>query len=270
MSTATPVYSVRDVVSPYGRLRDSIPIPGDVIKEMAASIDKLKTSFAPLILMGPPTSLTFLVDEGRGYYPSQTVQVTNTGVFGSLLGVTLTTSAAYVKVTPGMVGNLGFNESGVFEVSVTSKDLLATSSPYSATVAVQDPNALNTPVLYPITVTVRPKATISLNSGPLTFNVVKPLSGPFPSIATQNIEVTNIGPSGSVLDFTVQKLTGLSDWLVGILPSSGSLGATQTSDVVLTVVPPDTMLAGTYTETLRVSGYSSNSYADIQIQLVIT
>lgn len=31
VSGASPLYEVRDIISPYGILRDSIPIPGEVV-----------------------------------------------------------------------------------------------------------------------------------------------------------------------------------------------------------------------------------------------
>jgi len=270
VSQSNPLYSVRDIKSPYGLLRDSIPIPGEVVSAMAESIDELKSNFAPNILLGPPTLLNFTVDEGRGFAEPEVVLITNDGVYGSLLGVTLTTSAAYVRVTPANVGNLALNESGQFQIEVDATDLLATSSPYNETIAIQDPSATNNPQTFPVTITVRPKATIYTNPTVLNFSVVKPLSGSFPSIPTQTFTVQNTGLVGSVLDFQVQKLTGLSDWLTSFLPSSGTLLSSESTDITVTVVPPDNLLQGTYSEKLRVSGYSSNSYQDVEIVLVVT
>jgi hypothetical protein len=270
VSQSNPVYSVLDIVSPYGLLRDSIPIPGEVVAAMAESIDELRANFAPSILLGPPSSLTFNVDEGRGFGPGEFVLLTNDGVYGSILGVTLTTSAAYVRVTPANVGNLALNESGQFQVEVDATNLLAASSPYVESIAVQDPAAVNNPQMFPVTIVVRPKATIFLLPTLLTFSVVKPISGPFPSIPVQTFTVQNSGPAGAILDYQIQKLTGLSDWLTSFLPASGTLASLGSDVITVTAVPPDNFLQGTYTEKLRVSGYSSNSYLDIDIHLVIT
>lgn len=264
-------FQILDIVTPYGLLRDSIPIPGDVIQEMSASIDQLIQNFPPRILIGPPTSLTFSVDEGRGFSNPQSVVLTNNGVFGSLLTAALTTSAAYVGVSPASLGNLAANESGSFAVTVDSTDLLATSSPYSETVSVQDPNASNTPQVLSVTINVRPKSTISAAPLTLTFNVVKPLTGPFPSIPSQLFTIENIGPAGSVLEFQVQALTGLAgDWLSDFTPVQGSLVSSSTQDITVSVAPIEAMMAGTYEETLRISGYSTNSYVDVLVRLVIT
>lgn len=270
VSLSAPSYSIRDVVTPYGLYRDSIPIPGDVVAAMAASIDELRVNFPPHILLGPPTSLTFIVDEGRGFSTAQDVTLTNDGVYSSLLSTVLTTSAPYVRVTPGAVGNLANNESGHFMVDVNSATLLASSSPYSASVTMTDATATNSPQSLPVTITVRPKATISASPLILTFTVAKPLSGSFPSIATQTFDVTNSGPSGSVLEYAIKKLTGLSDWLTSFLPAAGTLTSGDSDTVVVTVVPPDNMVQGTYSETLRICGYSTNSHLDVEIHLVIT
>ncbi len=270
VSRANPIYSVRNVISPHGRLRDSIPLPGDLIEKMQDSIAELKTSFAPNILLGPPTTLSFSVDEGRGFAPFDESSITNNGVFGSLLGVSLTPSAPWLRVTPANIGNLALNESCPFKVEVDSTTLVTASSPYAGTITIQDPAAANNPVILPVTVTVRPKSTVGTSTVLRTFTAVKPLSGPYPSIAPQAFMVTNLGPADSVLEYEVRKLTGMSDWLVGFVPASGTLGSTQSAAVTVSVEPPTNMLAGTYTETLRVSGYSSNSYVDVEIRLVIS
>lgn len=270
VSRANPIYTILNILSPYGRLQDSIPLPGELVVAMSDSIEELKSSFAPTILLGPPTMLSFSVDEGRGYAAAEGASLTNSGVFGSLLGVSLTPSAPWLRVTPANVGNLALNESGSFTVEVDSATLVAASSPYAGAITIQDPSATNNPVVLPITVTVRPKATIGTSTVLRTFSATKPLSGPFPAIAPQAFMVSNNGPSGSVLEYEIQKLTGFSDWLVGILPASGTVSAGQSSAVTISVSPPSTMLVGTYTETLRVSGYSSNSYVDVEIRLVIS
>lgn len=270
VSQSNPVYSVRDIISPYGLLRDSIPLPEVVVKGMADSIEELRSNFSPHILVGPPTSLTFTVDEGRGFSLSQDVILTNDGVFGSVLGMTITSSAAYVRAVPANIGNLAINESGSFDVDVTSTTLVAADSPYNETLTVQDPGATNSPQVIPVTIVVRPKSTVGCTPTSLSFSVVKPLVGDFPSIPTQNFTVQNLGLSGSILEYEVNKLTGLSDWLTGITPSSGQLNSGGSEAVTVTVHPPSNLMQGIYTETLRVAGYSTNNYVDVEIQLVIT
>jgi hypothetical protein len=270
LSQPIPMYQVADIVSPYGLLRDSIPIPGEVVQSMASSIEEIKLAFAPSILVGPPSSLVFTVDEGRGFSVAQPVQVTNNGVYGSLLSLSLTTSSPWLKAVPASLGHLAFNESATFDTSVDSTNLLAAQSPYSGTVMLQDVNASNSPQSVPITVNVRPKALISLTPVALYFVVSKPVSGPFPPIPAQQFTVQNTGPANSVLEFLIQKLLGMSDWLVAYTPSTGSLASSASQAVTVTVQPPESTLTGTYIETLRVSGYSENAYQDIEIQLIVT
>ncbi len=269
VSGSSVSFRVTRIVTPYGILRDSIPLPGSVVEAMAESISLLRTQFPPTLLVGPPSSLTFDLDEGRGFGLAQQVVLSNNGTFGSLLNAVLTASAGYVRVTPAQVGSLSANESGSFEVAVDSTDLLASNSPYSATVTVQDAGATNTPRTLPVTINVRPKATIGVGPDLLTFAAIKPLTGPFPIVPSQAFVITNEGPSGSVLEWQLQRVECAS-WLASFGPVSGSLGAGESVTVTVVVAPPASMLQGTYTETLRVSGFSTNQSFDVTLQLTVT
>lgn len=271
VSGATPVFSIRDILSPYGILRDSIAIPGSVVSAMATSITELQSNFPSNILVGPPASIIFDVDEGRGFSADQAVTLTNTGAFGSLLGATLSTSAAFVTVSPGVLGNLSANESGMFSVAVNSRDLLVGASPYHEVVLIQSSGATNSPQTLDVIINVRPKAQIVLDRAVLGFSAVAPVGGPFAPVPTQQFVVTNSGPAGSVLNFQIQRVTGLSDsWLASFAPVVGELSSGMSQTITVAVLPHAGLSRGTYRETLRVSGYSSNSYADILLQLVVT
>jgi hypothetical protein len=268
VSQSTPQFTVRDIVSPFGLLRDNVPIPGPVVEAMAQSISELQQAFAPLILAAPAT-LTFTVDQGRGFSDPQTVTITNNGVYGSLLSPTLTSSAQFVTINPAILGGLSFNEAATAQVSVDSTNLLATSSPYAATVVVQDANATNSPQTISIAVVVRPLAHIQVSTTTLTFYVSKPLTGPFPPIPSQMLTLTNSGPSGSLLEWQGVPLYGAS-WLAAYNPVSDSLAGGASENVTIIVQPDECMTPGTYTETLRISGYSDNFEQDVQIQLIIS
>lgn len=196
--------------------------------------------------------------------------MTNAGGFGSLLDVTLTTSASYIVVRPFEVGGIPSQASGAVDVLVDSTNLVATASPYAGTVVLQDSRATNTPITVPVTINVRPKATIATDLAALTFYVVKPLDGPFPPIPVQTFTLSNTGLPASSLDFVVQKLINNSPWLVSYSPASGTLLGGGSQAITVGVSPAQACLRGTYTETLRVSGYSSNGYTDVQVTLVIT
>lgn len=265
----TPSYSVRDIITPYGLLRDSIPLPGIIVQAMAESIGQLQSSFVPAITVGP-SLLTFVVDEGRGVAAPQFLEITNSGVFGSLLDVAITSNAPFVTTSPTSLGNLASTETGRVDVYVDSTDLVAASSPYNQTLVLQDETASNSPVTVPVRIYVRPKATIAVAPATLTFYVSKPLTGPFPVISPQTFTVWNTGPVDSSLSYVVQKLICPSPWLASFVPSTGTLVGNSSADVTVTVSPPEACLPGTYREVLRVSGYSTNAYQDVEIILVIS
>ena len=269
LSGAAPSYSVKDIYTPFGLYADRIPIPGVVISSMAQAITELQSAFTPAFLVGP-LALTFTVDEGRGISDGQTVTVTNVGVYGSLLDALISTSASYVKALPTQLGNMAMNETGVFDVSVDSTTLLALNSPYAETVTLQDATASNSPQTVAVTIVVRPKAHIVLSPTAMTFNVTKPVSGPFPVIPNQVFTISNTGPVGSVLEFLVQKLTGCGVWITSIVPVTGTIPGGSSQNITVTVAPADSLPVGTYTETLRVSGYSDNSYQDVTVTLNVT
>jgi hypothetical protein len=270
VSRSLPSFEVREVVSPYGRMGDMIPIPGEVITAMAASITTLSEAFSPAILLSP-TTLTFTLNEGQGTSPAQPVQITNSGVFGSLLSAAITSSAPFVQTTPANVNGLSFNEAGQFNVTADSTNLLALGSPYAVALTVQDTDATNSPQVIPITVVVLPKAIITVSTPALVFNVQSPTPGdPYPPVPSQSFTLSNTGPAGSQLQYLIQKLIGCTPWLTAFNPFMGQLASTQSQLITVAVAPDPSMLPGTYQETLVVSGYSQNSTQNVQVTLVIT
>jgi hypothetical protein len=236
---------------------------------MQQSIDELSQAFAPSMYLSA-SSLSFIVDEGRGFSEAQQVQLSNDGVYGSLLSAQFITTDAYLRVSPSTLGALSFNEGGVVDVTVDSTSLVAAGSPYTASITVQDPRATNNPLTIAVDVTVRPKAHVDVAPTSLTFTVTKPLTGPFPAIPSQTFILSNTGPAGSVLDYIIQRLTGCCNWLIDISPYTGQVAGGGSQNVVVTVAPPESLLVGTYQETLRISGYSDNSYADVLVTLEVT
>lgn len=269
VSQATPQFQILNVVSPFGLLRDSIPLPGQVVQSMANSITELMTAFAPTIVLSP-TSLTFTLDEGRGFGQPQVVTVSNGGVYGSLLAVSVTSDSAFMQVSPANVSSLAFNSSGQFSVTVDSTTLLAADSPYTAELTLQDVNATNNPQTIPVNIIVRPKAVISLSPLALNFHVTRNVDGTFPAIPSQTFQVQNAGGAGSSLAYQIQKLTGISPWLVSFSPPYGTLASSASQTVTVVSQPIPNMQCGVYTDSLRVSGYSTNSYQDVVVTLTIS
>jgi hypothetical protein len=259
---------IRDVISPFGLLRDSIPIPGEVAQAMADSISQVVNTYAPSILLSP-SALTFVVDEGRGVSSATQVHVTNNGILGSLLSAQVTSNVSYVAATPANIGGLVSNASGSFDVSVNSTELVASASPYAAVLKVQGATAVNTPQEIPVIVTVRPKATIVTSITNVTFTVTAPLNGRFPPVPSQIVGLTNTGPTASLLSYQVRRLVG-APWLVGVSPVYGTIEGGATQPLTILVSPPDGALPGLYTETLRISGYSTNIATDVVVTLHIT
>jgi hypothetical protein len=268
LSGTSPTFQILNVVSPYGLLRDSIPLPGDVVQQMSASITKMVESFAPHILLDA-SAITLTLDEERGFGQDQIIHVTNNGAYGSQLGTSITSSAPYVKVTPANVGGLAAGSTGSFKVAGDSTNLLAIGSPYVVTLTVQDPSATNNPQTVTATLVVRPKATIMVAPSDVSFIVTGPVGGPWPSIPPQTFHIVNTGPGSSSLDFQIQRLTGNSPWIVNYTPAYGTIVGGATQYVTINVAPTLYMLPGTYEETLRVSGYSTNSYLDVLVSLTI-
>jgi hypothetical protein len=268
VSQSLAINQIRDVITPYGLLRDTIPIPGEVVQAMADSITKVQQSYTPSILLNP-TALTFVVDEGRGVSSPKSVQVTNNGLLGSLLATSISSSAPFVFPLPANVNGLSSEESGSFDVSADTTNLLALGSPYAVLLTVQSSTATNSPQTIPVTVIVRPKATILTSVLSLQFNVVAPLSGPFPQIPSQQFNLLNSGPPTSVLDYQIRKLVGVP-WLVSFAPVFGSVNGGGSQPITVVVAPTTIMPPGSYTETLRISGYSTNLTLDVTVALNIT
>ena len=170
VSLATPSYEVRDVTSPFGTLRDMIPIPGPVILAMADSITTIQQAFSPAIMLSPAGTLVFTLNQGQGVSVPQTISITNNGVFGSLLSSSISTSAPWIQVTPANVNGLAFNKTGSFNVTTDSSALLAVDSPYAGTLTIQDPSATNNPQTIPVTVNVLPPAKNPKSSLPKPYS----------------------------------------------------------------------------------------------------
>ena len=91
-----------------------------------------------------------------------------------------------------------------------------------------------------------------------------------PPIPAQLFELQNTGLPESELNYQIAKLTGCSPWLVGFSPSVGEVVGGATQPITVSVRYMHNMNPGTYTETLRVSGYSANTYADLLVRFIVS
>ena len=271
VSGAYPVFKVQGIITPYGLLRDSIPIPGAIILKMAESINEMGQAYSPTIAVGPPTVLTFIVNEGQGFSHPQAVGVTNIGNYGSILCASLSSSAPYLAIHPSTLGRISVSESASFDVTVNSAQLTVDMNPVAATIILQDPRATNNLVTFPVEIVVLPKAHIVLSPVTLAFYATHPPQGMhYPPVPAQQFSLMNQGATGSVLDYQIEKLHGCTPWLSNYSPPVGEVVGGATQPITVGVCPSINMNPGTYTETLRVSGYSDNYHADIIVQLVIS
>lgn len=269
---AGQLYQVVDVTSPFGGLAaSSIPIPGDVVLKMAESIQDMQAQLAPLIALVAPGTTTFniTVVEGGSTVVAATVPFQNAGAFGSFLTATATPSAAWLKSVPGSIVGVGKNEQGQFVIQVNPATLLATGSPYSGTVSLQDNRP--TPTVIPLTfnVTVQPKPTISVDVTEvvLTYSLTTlAYNGPL------NATVTNTGPAGSQLSIAAAKVQNLSAWLSFTPSSLGPLASGASAAIAFSFVPAGApTVPGTYTETVRLtSTTATNSPKSVLVKLVVS
>jgi hypothetical protein len=109
---------------------------------------------------------------------------------------------------------------------------------YNGKVTVTAPGALNSPATLPVTFTIAPPPSLSVDQASLTFN--ETAGGPDPS--AQTVNVSNTG--GGTLNFTAQSDSG---WL-GVAPASGA--APQALQIS---VAGSTLASGTYTGNVTVT-----------------
>jgi hypothetical protein len=234
---------------------------------MSASVTEVLNAYPPRIALAPAT-LTFVVDEGRGFSWAQQIQLSNNGVLGSLLDAVVSTTDPYVTIAPASLKGLAAGVAGHFLVSVDSTHLNVVSSPYTATVYVGSATASNSPQVVDVSVEVRPKAVIALVPE-VRFSAILPFDGVFDLIPPQVFSAANAGPATSVLEYQIRKLFGLSSWLTDVEPIYGVLAGGQ-SDWVRVKASAQGLAPGVYREILRISGYSLNMFTDVPVTLTVS
>lgn len=260
-------YEVTDIRSPYGALASvNLPIPGDVALAIGASITEIQSQFDPLVALvsGEPSSYTVTVTEGD---PSQIlgdVEFQNSGAFGSFLTVTATPNVAWLSASPTSVVGLGKNEQGQVGLTLKPATLLSTDSPYTGLLNLQDNRSSPTTIPITVTVTVLPKPTIDLSDTELTLTYTLTSGTPGGS---QQLTVTNSGPSDSQLSVTLAKVQNSSAWLQF---SPAALGPLDSGESAIATFSLNTanipQIAGVYTENIKVD--ASNATNDPQVMTV--
>jgi hypothetical protein len=250
------VFEIRDVITPWGPLRDSIALPGAVVTQMATTVEDLQSQFAAVMVIGPPTALSFIVDEGRGLSDPQGVAVTNSGPIGSLLDAGVVSSAEEMLISTPRLAGLASGQSGELTVRVDSTELDANMSPLGATVTFESDDGPSFDL--PVDITIRPRAVTDLSVTELRFSVSVGSIIVSPSQATV---LTNQGPAGSVLDYELHPDTDdtwsrPTLWDVDITPDAGTLLSLEQASLDVSVQMDQPLPPGTYVQDFVVHGYS--------------
>lgn len=258
-------FFVSNINTPYGLFTSvSVPIPAEVINAMYQSVFDMISQLSPKIMLVGQSSFSLTVTEGDpDTFVGNTV-LTNAGAYGSVMSVSATQSAQWLKSRPTSMDGVGKNQQVSFESIVKPTLMSFSNSPYSGTISYQD-NTGNTVVAsFAIAVLPRPMINASSTSIVIGFYICTVSNtGPI------SLTITNSGPVGSSLSFNVSKVQNQSNWLLisptsaGPIPSGGSVNISLSLD-------PDKAprIPGVYTDIIRISSNNaSNSPIDIPFTL---
>ncbi len=264
-------YEVSDVLTPWGSLyQTAIPIPADVVSEMASGISQIQQQLAPLLVLEDPDSVSFFVviTEGDPGLVVASVPFFNGGAFGSSLTATATPSAPWLRAEPGQASGLGKNDRGLFSVTLLTGSLLASGNPYLAVVNLQDNHVPSTVIPLAFSVSVLPRPTVAASPASLDFTWYQLTStgtGPF------SVTVSNSGPANSILNWSAARLHCTSPWIQFAPASGGPLASGGSETFSVSLVPSQIpAIPGVYQDPIR--GYSSNSsngYVDVPVVLTV-
>ncbi len=270
---AAQQYFVRDIQTPFGRLTDGIdvPIPGDVVADMAGSVSQFQQQLAPLIVLvsGQPTVLNATVTQGDPASLVGTINFLNAGAFGSFMTASATPTVAWLSASPTTVPGIGQNQNGQFNIILDPTILTASSTPYTGVMNLQDNRS--TPTMIPITVnvTVLPQPIITANTSSIGLSWTL-MTGA--NSGSQQLIVTNTGPAPSTLGFTAAKVQNGSPWLTFSPTSSSGITSGNAAVITFSIVPTGVpQIAGVYFETILLSSPNAqNSPVSIQVQLTVS
>jgi hypothetical protein len=260
---------VKDIQSPFGSfVRANIPLPGDVILAMADSLSDFQQQLAPRVLLISPASFAFTVTEGDPIVDATTIIFQNIGALGSYMNEYSIPDVPWLSSNPPNVIGIGKNQQGQTDIQIIPASMLASSSPYTGHINIQD-NA-NPPNIVPATfnVTVLPRPTVGLSIDHI--DLIYYMSTHSPG-GPQEIVVTNTGPSGSILNFNLTRVLNQSAWLNIVPTSGGPLTSGTDVHVVFSVnsscIPS---LPGVYSDTIRINSVNAtNTPIDIPVSIAI-
>jgi hypothetical protein len=270
---AGQLYYVRDIETPFGKLTDGVdvPLPGDVVVSMAASMSQFQQQLAPLIALVAGQSTTINVTCTQGDPASQVgaINVVNAGAFGSFMTASATPTVPWLSASPTTIQGIGQNQQAQFAMILDPTTLQTASTPYTGVINLQDNRSPPTIIPITISVTVLPQPIILPNTECLAFewNLMTAANN-----GSQQLIITNSGPATSVLGFTVAKVQNNSPWLQFSPVSASGLASGQTAIITFSVsgggIP---QMPGEYFETILISSpNASNSPVAIQVTLCVT
>jgi len=269
---ANQLYQVTNIVTPFGNITDAIiPIPGDIIAAMYNSLQQFQQQLAPLLALVSPNPAIFslTVTEGDSSSTVGSVIIQNIGAFGSFMTATATPDVPWLSASPATIPGIDKNQQARFNISINPATMLAANSPYVGHVNIQDNRTPPTIIPATVNVTVLPRSNILVS--PIQINLTWSLSAQVGN-GSQQLTVSNNGPAGSQLTFTVAKVQNVSPWLTFSPQSGGPLAQNVSSIITCSLVQLNIPQSpGTYNETLLVSSYSaSNNPISVMVTLVVT
>jgi hypothetical protein len=199
-------------------------------------------------LVVTPSSLQFTAVEGENPGPQ------NLNIASS--GAALDWSASYDSAWIGLSAASGTTPSNIsVAIDAVGEGLVA--GVYRDTITIASAGAGNTPQKIPVTVTItEPPPVIGVAPSVLDFNATAGGGNP----TNQLFTVSNDG--GQTLNYN---LTKDSTWLT-VAPTSGSLTAGNSDDITVSIDIAG-LTAGTYTDTVFVSGNTANSPQKVAVNL---
>jgi len=270
---ANQQYYVRDIQTPFGRYTDGVdvPIPGDVVTEMASSLAQFQQQLAPLlaVVAGQQTTLNVTVTQGDPASAAGAINIVNAGAFGSFMTASATPTVPWLSASPTVIPGIGQNQQAQFTIILDPTTLVTAPTPYTGVMNLQDNRA--TPTIIPITVnvTVLPQPVISPSPLKVGFSWTLLTAA---NSGSQQLIITNTGPVGSILGFNVAKVQNNSPWLQFSPPAASGIASGGTAIITLSLVPFGIpQIPGCYFETILISSpNASNSPVAVQVELIVT
>ena len=270
---AGQLYYVRDIETPFGKLTDGVdvPIPGDVVIQMAQSMSQFQQQLAPLIALvsGQSTTITATVTQGDPASQVGAINIINAGAFGSFMTASASPTVPWLSASPTTIQGIGQNQQAQFSFILDPTTLQTAPTPYTGTINLQDNRSPATIIPIQIVVNVLPQPSISVNATNICMQWTL-LTGA--NSGSQQLIITNSGPVGSTLGFIVGKVQNASPWLAFSPTSASGLASGQSASVTFSLVPGGIpQICGEYFETILISSQNAaNSPIAVQVSLIVT